>query len=172
MVAGCQTQSGDETMNSRGFTLVELMLTIMLLASGSLALFKIYFSIDQGRADAEAEFKGAQAGQALLETIISSHFSDPDISGNWGPESGESQLSLSSLDDIDDFDGYRDTLDLHFHATSAYPAFCRAVQVDTVSGITDVSPDPNLKRVVVSVNVLNRMLVEEVKVATLVARPW
>jgi prepilin-type N-terminal cleavage/methylation domain-containing protein len=157
-------------MKERGFTLVELIITIVFFSAASLGIFRIFAAVSRSQADATLYLEAVNSGKELLEQILVREFADPTVSGSWGPESGESQRQLSTLDDLDDFDGYRDTVDTADHL--GYLVLRRRVEVDTAVNITSFSPDMNLKRIEVVVHGENKYFTIQSRLSTLVSRKY
>ncbi|MFZ5803063.1 MAG: type IV pilus modification PilV family protein [Candidatus Omnitrophota bacterium] len=137
-----------------GFTLIELVISIVVLGFAVLALVKAI--TDVSLVTFEAQFRDQQTllGQELMEEIRSKRFDErvAKSGGQWsptlGPDPGET--SKSEYDDIDDYHNFSETL------TGDFSGYTRAVQVGYVNAaasLTTVVSDPtqNLKLVVVTV---------------------
>jgi len=134
--------------NSRGFTLIELIVGIVVLSISLSIISMLIVPAEQKSADQILQVKAAELGQSFLNDISSRAFdensdmagglvrcgepndgSNPCTpSGNLGPEAGETTRDL--FNDVDDYDDYQ----LNFNANneglhSSYTNFTIDVQV-------------------------------------------
>src|SRR3989338_7748134 len=153
-----------EQREERGFTILELAMSMLLLSFVLLSLIKVFGDISM--LSVKPEYRNIQTmlAQELLEEIRSKRFDEvttKDANGNWsstlGVDSGETSGTKSTYDDVDDFNGYSETM------SSPYVGFTRSVVVSYVAGSDldtsltiplPISDDwtPNFKKVTVTVS--------------------
>ena len=141
----------DNKLNQEGFTLIEVLVTTVLLA---MAFLVFLGSLNLGRdLQNKSEIKSVQAIllHDLQEQIKSRRF-DENLIASWSASLGADtqENSLSDFDDVDDFKNYQIT------PYADHPAFSAQVHVEYVKRATKfrvVSTAPTeYKRVVVNVS--------------------
>ncbi len=80
---------------SQGFTLIELIVTIVLLAVASTTIFGFFTNFSRTSVDPMIQQQALSIAEAYLEEILLKPVTDPD-----GVDSGESR---STYDDVDDY---------------------------------------------------------------------
>ena len=91
-------------VSSRGFTLVETAVAIVIIATGVLALVAAQQAWHEQSAWAERAAVATRLGNEIREMTFNTPRHDP-VTGTatWGPEANE--VDLGDYDDLDDFDG-------------------------------------------------------------------
>jgi len=84
----------------KGFTLLEILLTIVILSIAGTSLMALFASNVRSSADPLIQQQAIAIAEAYLEEISAMAYSDPD-----GTEVGEAR---GSFDDVDDYDGLSD----------------------------------------------------------------
>jgi MSHA pilin protein MshD len=84
-----------------GFTLIEIITTIVVVSIAATALLSIFSNLVKGSADPMLQQQATTIAEAYLEEILLKSYADPD-----GTEVGEAR---DSFDDIDDYNGLPDT---------------------------------------------------------------
>ena len=84
----------------KGFTLLEILVTIVVLGIAATAILGVFTSTIRGSADPLLQQQAVAIAEAYLEEIQLKAFTDPT-----GDETGESR---ANFDDIDDYDGLID----------------------------------------------------------------
>ena len=148
--------------SSRGFTLVELVLSIVVMGIALLSLLSVFTQMSVGMQAGEQRRVARMLVQEQLEEIRARRFDEgasKDVNGNWssplGADAGESTTDRTTLDDVDDFDGLSETL------TGDFAGFTRTVSVSYVSQNSPDTPlaipspisanwTPNYKRILVT----------------------
>lgn len=89
---------------SRGFTLIETALAIVIVATAMLAMVGAHGAFHVQNHWAGKAAQAARLGGEIRERTFTYPVSDP-VTGTfmWGPENGE--VSVTDWDDVDDFDG-------------------------------------------------------------------
>lgn len=151
-------------LDSRGFSLVELMIAIVLLGFIVFSLLKLF--ADASVLSVNPDYRNTQVmlAQELVEEIRSRRFDElsaKDGNGNWsttlGVNTGETSSDSSTFDDVDDYNGYSQTM------TAPFAGFTRSVTVSYVAtgalntplAIPSPAPNdwtPDYKRVTVTVS--------------------
>ncbi len=99
----------------RGFTLVEILMIIVVLAIGLPVVVMMLGIGTKQSVNAEVRIVGVNAAQAMMEEIQSKRWDETPAapSGLIGAEGGEVRTTCSgtpsSFDDIDDYNGYVET---------------------------------------------------------------
>lgn len=101
--------------NQKGLTLIEMVLTIIILAISLIAISSILSSGVGRSADTTVELRSAALAQSYLDEILGKRFdenshprgippcrSNCTAIGDFGPDSGETR---AQFDDVDDYDG-------------------------------------------------------------------
>ena len=83
---------------SRGFTLIELVIFIVVVAAGVAGILAVYVNTVKSSADPLARKQALAIAEALLEEITMKEFSNPS--------GGYSGSSRALFDDVDDYNGY------------------------------------------------------------------
>ncbi|MDP7070792.1 MAG: prepilin-type N-terminal cleavage/methylation domain-containing protein [Phycisphaerales bacterium] len=89
--------------SSRGFTLVETALAIVIVATGMLAMVAANQAFIMQNDWGERAAQAARLGGEIRERSLTMPIFDPvTANATWGPEAGEA--SVADWDDMDDFD--------------------------------------------------------------------
>lgn len=123
-------------LNSKGFSLIELVITIVVLGIALSALSSSLFSGVGRSADPLWQSKATQLSQAYLDEILSMRYQENSPLGGGavgtcsiaGAETGESSRSL--FDDVDDYNGLAETATfLDGSTTSSYSGYSVSIVV-------------------------------------------
>ena len=128
--------------HERGFTLIELVVTIVVMAISFTALGVWMFNANAGSADPVISMRAATLGQAYVEEVLSKRFDEntssggiprcnevgqPACSGSMGADAGETR---STYDDVDDYNGLNEVpTDAFGNARANYTGFNVSVVV-------------------------------------------
>jgi MSHA pilin protein MshD len=93
---GLRRASAGEQRRHAGLTLIELVITIVVLAPGLLGVLAMMSFATARSADPVLDTQGRAIAEAYLEEILLRAYADPD-----GSEAGESR---ATWDDVDDYD--------------------------------------------------------------------
>jgi Tfp pilus assembly protein PilV len=103
---GCQgtkvRRRGSEVRRG-GFTLLEAMLTTVIIATGVTALLVLLATGSVANADSAAITNAVQLAENIRELTVRLRFNDDKDPNHFGPESGE---TLADFDDVDDLHGF------------------------------------------------------------------
>ena len=91
----------------KGFTLIEALLAISLLAMGITAITVPFTAAAQNEVEDASQCLGGTLASEMMEEILSKPFNDPQGDSVPGPEVGES--SRGNFDNIDDYDDYEES---------------------------------------------------------------
>lgn len=83
------------TATVKGFTLIELVVTLVVLAIGVAGIMAVYIQTVARSADSMLQQQAVLIAEAYMDEILGKSFFDPD-----GSEAGESR---STWDDVDDY---------------------------------------------------------------------
>ena len=85
-----------------GFTLLEVLVTVVVIAIAATAILSVFSSTIRRSADPLIQQQAIAIAEAYIEEIQSKAFSDPDQVETGGAEPGESR---ANFDDVQDYDG-------------------------------------------------------------------
>jgi MSHA pilin protein MshD len=135
----------------KGFSLIELVITIVVLGIALSALSGSIFSSVGRNADPLWQSKATQLSQAYLDEILSMRYQEASPLGGGsigscaeeGPEEGVGNRSL--YDDVDDYDGLNETADfLDTTTPSSYTGYTVDIEVDCVDHLNAGSTSSKL----------------------------
>ena len=88
------------TPNCRAFTLIEILVTLVVIGIAAVALMSLFANQVRGSADPMIQQQGITIAEAYLEEILLRAFDDPD-----DPESGadEGEATRGEFDDVKDY---------------------------------------------------------------------
>ena len=102
-------------MNSKGLTLFETVISIVIVSVAIVGILSVIYNVTQRGINPVMEMKANELGQAMLDEILLKRWDeDTPLGGghinvalaNIGTETGEN--SRQDFDDVDDYDGYSD----------------------------------------------------------------
>lgn len=102
-------------MSSKGFTLMETIISIIIVAVAVVGILSVIYNVTQKGINPVMELKACELGQAMLDEIMLKRWDeDTPLGGghidvalaNIGTEAGET--NREDFDDVDDYDGYSD----------------------------------------------------------------
>lgn len=148
--------------HQRGYTLIELVLTIVIMGAALLSLVALFSSLGVRGAVVEHRRVAKMLAEEQMEETRTRRFDEnltKDLNGNWstvlGTESDESVSDKATFDDVDDFSGWSESL------SSPFSGFSRSVSVSyvaegdlntslTIPGSVPANWTPNYKRIQVT----------------------
>jgi len=106
-MAACDALKENVT-NEAGFSLVELLLTLLFISLTILPVMRAYFVAEKEMYYSNQEVTAVQLAQDMMEEITSLPFKDGDVAGTFGLEEDISSPveGRMNFDDIDDYDIY------------------------------------------------------------------
>ena len=127
-------------MDIKGFTLVEILIAIVVLAIALVPLIGVFTTGSKESGVAQKITIGTSLAQDLLEEIRSKQFDEdiinPTIPNKLGPEKNEKRFNppTRNFDDVDDYNGYADSPpeELDGIVMSEYAGYSRSVIVEYV----------------------------------------
>lgn len=129
-----------------GFTLLEVLVTIVVLGIAASAILGVFTSTIRTSADPLIQQQAVAIAEAYLEEIQLKPFADPTQVETGGAEAGESR---SNYDDVQDYDGLNDAgaRDQNDNAIAALAAFDVQVSVQgrDLSGTNTVPVSDSLR---------------------------
>ncbi len=87
------------------FTLIEVLITIVVLAIAASAIVNVYIHAVNSSADPLLQQQAIAIANAYMEEIQSQHFADPVVAETGGPEAGEVRATYN---DVQDYNGLTD----------------------------------------------------------------
>jgi len=129
----------DRPKNAYGFSLIELVITIVIISIALTALSSSLFSAVGRNADPLWQAKATHLAQAYLDEILAMRYAETSPLGGGsisscnvdGAETGETARSL--FDDVDDYHDLTETADfLDVSATSNYTGYSIVIAVTCV----------------------------------------
>ncbi len=127
--------------NSKGFTLVEILISVVILAMVIVPFIGVFTSGIKAGGAAQKIVIGNNLAQDLMEEILSRQFdedpSDLTPPDQLGPELNEDRTNMSpnDFDDVDDYNGYVDAPPEEVDGTvmNEYDEYSRSVTVEYVT---------------------------------------
>ena len=92
--------------SNSGFTLIEIITTIVVVSIAATALLSVFSNMVKGSVDPMLQQQATTIAEAYLEEIQLKNYSDPHPLGELSDQTGEVR---SSFDDINDYNGLPDT---------------------------------------------------------------
>ena len=149
-------------------TLLEVLLTTILLTIGTLSLFSAMAVVKKGEVDTEMVSLATILSRDMMDEILAKAFEDPD--GAHGSFGREEALPRSNFDDVDDYDGLSEnppqsvsgTVYNGTGGTPNYSMFTRSVLVENVpqnnfnAGSPSADGSTDAKRIIVTVSWLEK----------------
>ena len=90
-----------------GFTLIEIIVTIVVLAIASTAILSVFTSTVRTSANPMIQQQAISVAEAYMEEILLKNFRDPQVAETGGMETGESRIDY---DDVQDYNDLPDTV--------------------------------------------------------------
>ena len=121
-----------------GFTLIEVITTIVVIAIAAAALLSVYTNMVRGSADPMIQQQAVSISEAYMEEIQLKAFADPDgIGGETRP----------NYDDVLDFNTLPDTVvrDQNGNAVGGLGAYSITVTVAAVDPLNGMNPADSLR---------------------------
>jgi type II secretory pathway pseudopilin PulG len=152
---GCNNM---RTLHTRGVSLIELIIAIIVIGAAIPALTRNWFDITKRSVQSEGLFDATSYGEQLMEEIRSKRF-DERIEIPWTPanffgakRADESdETSRARYDDVDDYNGFNETLPGGFRSL-AQVAY---VNVTGTSWQSVAGDETDFKRITVTVSRAN-----------------
>ena len=88
-----------------GFTLLEVLVTVVVLAIAATAIMNVFISTVRTSADPLLQQQAIAIASAYMEEIQSQHFADPVVTESGGAEAGETRATFN---DVQDYNGLSD----------------------------------------------------------------
>ncbi len=88
-----------------GFTLIEVLVTVVVLAIAASAIMNVFISTVRSSADPLLQQQAVSIAAAYIEEIQSQHFADPVQAETGAAEAGETR---ATYDDVQDYNGLSD----------------------------------------------------------------
>lgn len=86
----------------KGFTLLEVLITIVVIAIAASALMGVYVSTVKTSVDPMIQQQAIAIAEAYMEEIQLKNFADPTQLESGGAEAGETRMSYDDVQDYDD----------------------------------------------------------------------
>lgn len=94
-------------VNARGFTLIEIIVTLVVLAIAATSLLSLFSGTVRTSADPMIQQQAISIAEAYMEEILLRDFSDPQVVESGSREVGETRINY---DDIQDYNWLGDDL--------------------------------------------------------------
>lgn len=92
-----------KTLNRlRAFTLIEILVTIVVIALAATALMSVFGNMVRGSADPLIQQQAITIAEAYMEEILRKEFADPAVAETGASEAGESRASFNDVQDYND----------------------------------------------------------------------
>ncbi|HEY5579898.1 MAG TPA: prepilin-type N-terminal cleavage/methylation domain-containing protein [Rhodoferax sp.] len=139
-------------IRSRGFTLIELIIFIVVVSAGLAGILSVMNTVVKSSADPMVRKQTIAIAESLLEEILLKNYCYPDPAGSDPPVCGTpvSKANRSDYDNVSDYNGYSSTgiFDMTGVATPGLEKYnISSVVVDTAATLGTLS----VKRVTVYV---------------------
>ncbi len=93
-------------VENSGFTLIEILVTIVVLGIAATSIMSVFISTVKTSADPLIQQQAVSIAEAYMEEIQSQHFADPVAVETGGAEAGETRATYN---DVQDYAGLSDT---------------------------------------------------------------
>ena len=96
-------------MPQRGFTLIELIIFIVVVAAGLAGILSVMNTVVKSSADPMIRKQTIAIAESLLEEILLKEYCDPDTMISLSPRTcgaASREATRNLYDDVDDYDGY------------------------------------------------------------------
>jgi MSHA pilin protein MshD len=142
-----------QSTHPTGFTLVEAVLSMLLVATVLVAALEMVGASARARVVEKEQARSKELARQLLDEIMQNDYADPGPSPGFGPESGETRATFN---DVDDFDNWRESLPQTKSGVPlpGYDGWSRKVKVswaDPAKPGTSSGSETGLKRITVTV---------------------
>ena len=87
-------------MRQSAFTLIEIIVTIIVIGISATALLSVFSNMIRGSADPMIQQQATTIAEAYLEEIMLREFDDPEVAESGGAEAGETR---PNYDDVQDY---------------------------------------------------------------------
>ena len=157
-------------INSRpGFSYIEVLLASIIIAIMLVSGVKLSGNLGRSQQDVVSSSTADLLALNMIEEIKYQTYSDPQTSGNFGVEAGETAVTREFFDDVDDYHSWsaKPPQDHYGNELSQYAAFTRAVAVNFVAPgnlTTEMGSDQGFKKVTITISRGNKILAEHVYV--------
>ena len=94
------------SVRAPGFTLIEVLIAIIVLAVATVGILLVYISASRGSADALINKQAMAIAEAMVEEIQLTAFNNPTPGGFGG---AATQANRQNFDDVSDYDGFSTT---------------------------------------------------------------
>lgn len=152
---------------ARGFTLVECIMSILVLGGLLLAGMRAVEVGARMRASASQDARSVALAEGLLTEVMSNYVGEPStgligglVTGLLGIDAGENSAQKQTFDDVDDYSNWSESPPQNADGTiiSGYTGWSRTVLIENVTvadpTVTSV-PRTGLVRITVTVKALN-----------------
>ncbi len=115
------------------FTLVEIIVTIVVLAIASTALLSVFSSMVRGSADPVIQQQAITVAEAYMEEILRKAYKDPRdpvVLETGSAEAGETRASFNDVQDYNALPANQDVRDQNDSPIAALAAYSVTVNVD------------------------------------------
>jgi MSHA pilin protein MshD len=128
------------------FTLVEVIVTVVVLAVAATALISVYTSMVRGSADPVIQQQAITVAEAYMEEILRKAYKDPRdpiVAETGSAEAGEDRDSFNDVQDYNFLPANQDVRDQNNNPITALAAYTVTVNVQaaTLSGIAAMQID-------------------------------
>ncbi len=137
---------------SRGFTLVELIVTLVVLGIAATALLSVFTSTVRGSADPVVQQQATTIAEAYIEEILLQAFADPTDPEQGAVSTEAGEISRALFDDVQDYNhlGTTQVRDQNDNPIAALAAY--SVTVSVLGAALNTVPAAQSMRVRVTVD--------------------
>ena len=86
-------------MRQSAFTLIEIIVTIIVIGISATALLSVFSNMIRGSADPMIQQQATTIAEAYLEEIMLREFDDPEVAESGGAEAGETRPNYDDVQD-------------------------------------------------------------------------
>jgi hypothetical protein len=130
----CNVLSTRARPTRRGFTLIEAALTTMIIGVGCVAMLELLGAGTLANHEGSELTTAMNLAGNIRECMTGVAYTDPNNPTHWGPEAGETNVSL--YNDLDDFDGqsFSPPIDARRQSLgSQYSTWTQQVKVESIN---------------------------------------
>lgn len=125
------------------FTLIEIIVTILVLAVASTALLSVFSSMVRGSADPVIQQQAITVAEAYMEEILRKEYADPFVTETGTAEGAETRATYNDVQDYNALPANQNVRDQNNNPIGALAAYSVTVDVNpaTLSGVNMMQID-------------------------------
>ncbi len=86
----------------RAFTLIEIVVTLVVIGIAATALLSVFSNMVSGSADPVIQQQATTVAESYMEEILRKAYEDPNVAETGGAEAGETRATFNDVQDYND----------------------------------------------------------------------